>query len=116
MYDDGETSLYLSYQTAWGPSIPIIKALLEQHDFDLEYSYYESGMGFAGIIERNGDNYKNESIELDDSNKYEYYSFLIQHDLEDTEYLEDELGLVILGDTVVGEYTEEYMEEKDEEN
>lgn len=111
MYDE-DTTLYLSYNTAWGPSVPIIQALLEQYDFDLKYSYYEPGMCFAGIIERDGDNYNEESIENCEGNDYEYYSFLIKYDLESREYLEDELGLVILDDTVVANYTEEYMEER----
>lgn len=45
--EQGMSTVYLNFDTAWGPPGMIVEALTEQ-GFDVDLWYYEPGMGFAG--------------------------------------------------------------------
>lgn len=44
----GDTTVYMSFDTAWAPPLGIYQALTAQ-GFEVEAMYYEPGCGFAGI-------------------------------------------------------------------
>ena len=95
---DDDLTLCFSYETAWSPSIPIIKKLAKMYKFDFIYTYYEGGMGFAGKWTRT--NGVLETEEVDGDNDFEYRQFLLDNELEEQEYLE-ELGYIIKDGKVV---------------
>lgn len=55
-YQDGDTVLQLSFDTAWSPPLGIYQALLSQ-GYEVEAMYYESGGGYAGVWENGTDDY-----------------------------------------------------------
>lgn len=97
--DDDGLTLCFSYETAWSPSIPIIKKLAKMYKFDFIYTYYECGMGFAGQWTR--ENGVLETEEVDGNNDFEYRQFLLDNELEEKCYLEEQ-GYIIEDGKVVG--------------
>jgi hypothetical protein len=51
-----ETTMFVSFETAWGPPIALYE-FLEENEWSVEGLYNESGMCFAGIYEDGSDSY-----------------------------------------------------------
>jgi len=47
-YEDGDIELALTFDTAWSPCVPFVKALCEKYKVDAVLEYSESGCDFAG--------------------------------------------------------------------
>jgi len=53
---DGKTGVTFGFDSAWAPPCGVYEALMEQ-GYTVRAYYYESGMGFCGIYDENGDDY-----------------------------------------------------------
>ena len=51
-----ETTMFVSFETAWGPPIALYE-FLEENEWSVEGLYNEPGMCFAGIYEDGSDSY-----------------------------------------------------------
>jgi hypothetical protein len=54
--NEGDTSITLSFDSAWSPPIGVYEALVEQ-GFTVKAYYYEPGMCYAGVWDNGDDNY-----------------------------------------------------------
>jgi hypothetical protein len=90
-----EDSMYISFETAWGPPIALYE-YIEKDGWELEGLYHESGMCFTGIYENGSDDY------------YEY-SELSADEIEEMlpEILEESFG--------IAQYKRDWEDEEEEE-
>ena len=51
--DDGK-SVYLAFDTAWGPPIAWYHEMVDEHGFDVQATYFEPGMAFIGRYTTDG--------------------------------------------------------------
>ena len=49
-YEDGDTELALSFDTAWSPCVPFVKTLCEKYRTNAVLEYSECGFDFAGRV------------------------------------------------------------------
>jgi hypothetical protein len=54
--EDGPNALRMSFDSAWAPPVPAMEKF-QDLGFKVKLIYYESGMGFAGLYDENGDDY-----------------------------------------------------------
>lgn len=99
---EGNT-LFCSFMTAWAPPIPVYETLINKYednedyiDIDIEYSYYEPGVGFVG------DRYE----EVDSKYINGYAKKILEHEFEE---LVEYIGITF--DKKLGRYREMNEEE-----
>ena len=56
-YTEGDTSLVVSFDTAWGPAIGFYEYMEEELDWQVDAFYYESGMNFCGRFNYGDDDF-----------------------------------------------------------
>jgi hypothetical protein len=54
--EDGPNALRMSFDSAWAPPIAAMEKMMDL-GFKVKLIYYESGMGFCGLFDENGDDY-----------------------------------------------------------
>jgi len=54
--EDGPNALRMSFDSAWAPPVPAMEKFMDL-GFKVKLIYYESGMGFCGLFDENGDDY-----------------------------------------------------------
>jgi hypothetical protein len=88
-YIDTKTlTLYVSFTTAWSPAIPIVHKLIDMYpSCEIHFTYYESGMCFAGFIDYESGGIIENQLSPDDG--LDYYQFLYDNDYESEDTLTD---------------------------
>lgn len=78
--DDEEADIFYSFETAWAPASPVIKAMAKQYpDLEFDFEFDESGMAFAGVERyENGELASSEEASDDD-----YREFLHNHGMRE---------------------------------
>ena len=93
IYDD---EVYIDVSTAWGPCSPIVDKLIRLcPGLEVDYKYYEPGMGFVGyryhIIDEDPDDDEQDEI-LADNDPYGYWIHMFGEEYETYDWLVDHIN------------------------
>ena len=92
VYDD---EVYIDVSTAWGPCVPIVDKLIKLcPGLEVDYKYYESGMGFVGY--RYHASYENPDYDEQDEilvseDPYGYWTHMFIEEYETYEWLAEHI-------------------------
>lgn len=87
---EDEAEYSIGFCTAWAPPIAIYNSIAERYkdlDLKIKVQYDEGGCAFAGhILYHKGEVLEDVYVDVS-NNAVEYYEYLIEHEIEDMDYL-----------------------------
>jgi hypothetical protein len=88
-YEDGDTELALSFDTAWSPCVPFVKTLCEKYRTNAVLEYSECGFDFAGRVTLEWEGKEGREILCVHKEQWEYHEGV--YTMDSDQWMESEL-------------------------